>query len=202
MATLSNSSSCITRSLNTNGLRSAAYACALRSGKPDEKNAISASHSGHLSTGSLSIISSGKVITRNSERPSAMKAVSRLSVSSIGADLAFFAIAQTPITIGPSDMRRQMVFGMSGEPLDAWEERKGVDLETRNGAGGRSLGGWSGAAMAVCAETLCLTGGALMRGVRSESRRLYSRPSSRRLAPRTGPRSQSSMRARCGHSAR
>lgn len=49
---LSSSMSCMPTSFTMNGRRSAAYACALRSGKPSLCQLSRTSHSGHFSTGS------------------------------------------------------------------------------------------------------------------------------------------------------
>ena len=62
---------------------------------------MSASHSGHSSMGRFRMVSSSKTRTWNSGCPSCEKALMRFKISIMGPDFAFFAIAQTPMTIGP-----------------------------------------------------------------------------------------------------
>ena len=76
------------------------------SGKPVEKKAMRASHSGHSSIGRFTIMSSGKKTVSNSRRPPEEKLRSRLSVSVMGADVTFFSIAHTPEDSGSSGRKK------------------------------------------------------------------------------------------------
>lgn len=80
------------RSLTQKGLRSLAYAIALSSGKPSEKNEMRKSQTGQFSTSSSRMTLSPKTITSNS--PSL---INLLRMLRLGLLLALLSRAQTPI---------------------------------------------------------------------------------------------------------
>lgn len=82
---------CIMRSLMRNGLNSSVYWTALSSGKPFEWKEMRQSQTGHCSTGSFRI-----TFSSNTSVSMCLKRVRRSSISCIGRELDFFAMAQTP----------------------------------------------------------------------------------------------------------